>query len=326
MASNPSTERALPFSFFWPVAVGALAGIGLRLIYSGGPDDSYSAMAFGFVILAPIAVGGVTVFVAERSRRRTPGYWVAASFAATALFVSGTLLILIEGLICAVIIVPLFAALGILGGLIMGLICRFTNWPKQTIGSFVLLPLVLGGVDRDIPFPQELLDVERTVAIQAPAEIVWRELLNARDIRADEVDAAWLYRIGVPLPIEGTILDLPEQTRRVLMAKNVYFDELIAESRPYEHVRWTYRFYEDSFPPYALDQHVIVGGRYFDVQDTSYTLTRRGDATEVTMRIGFRVSTRFNWYASPVARVLIGNLIESNLGYYRRRSEAQGGG
>jgi hypothetical protein len=71
---------------------------------------------------------------------------------------------------------------------------------------------------------------------------------------------------------------------------------------------------------------VIVGGRYFDVQDTSYTLTRRGDATEVTMRIGFRVSTRFNWYASPVARVLIGNLIESNLGYYRRRSEAQGGG
>src|SRR5688572_20586919 len=133
MASNPPAERRLPFSFFWPIAVGALTGIGLRLVYSGGPNDAYAAMGFGFVILAPIAVGGVTVFVAERTRRRTPGYWVTASFVATALFVVGTLLILIEGLICAILIVPLFAGLGILGGVLMGVVCRFTNWPKQTI-------------------------------------------------------------------------------------------------------------------------------------------------------------------------------------------------
>jgi hypothetical protein len=206
----------------------------------------------------------------------------------------------------------------------MGLVCRFTNWPKQTLCCVVLLPLALGGVDRDKPLPDNVLAVERTVLIGAPPEIVWGELMNARDIRADEVENAWLFRIGVPVPLEGRIVDGAQPTRRVRMAKNVYFDELITESRENERVSWTYRFYPDSFPPYALDEHVAVGGLYFDVRDTSYTLAHHGDGTEVRMRIGFRVSTRFNWYANPVARYLIGNLIDSNLGYYRRRSEAHG--
>jgi hypothetical protein len=279
-------------------------------------------MAFGFVILAPIAVGAVTVFVAERTKRRTLGYHVAASAAATALFVLGTLLALIEGLICAIIIVPMFAALGVLGGVLMGLVCRFTHWPKQMLCTVVLLPLVLGGVDRDIPLPEDLLEVERTVVVGAPPAAVWQELMNARDIRPEEVEGAWLYRIGVPLPLEGALLEREARVRRVRMAKNIYFDEVITDLRENEHVRWTYRFHEDSFPKYALDEHVVVGGHYFDIRDTAYTLTGRGEVTEVRMRIGFRVSTRFNWYASPVARFLIGNLIESNLGYYRRRSEA----
>jgi hypothetical protein len=149
--------------------------------------------------------------------------------------------------------------------------------------------------------------------------------MDARDIRPEEIEHAWLFRIGVPVPLEGRIVDGAQPTRRVRMAKNVYFDELITESRENERVRWAYRFYPDSFPPYALDEHVIVGGRYFDVRDTAYTLTRRGGETEVRMQIAVRVSTRFNWYANPVARFLLANLMESNLNYYRRRSEARGG-
>jgi hypothetical protein len=312
----------MPFKFWWPLIAGAATGLALRLVYSGAAGDAYNAMAFGFVVFAPIAVGAATAFTAERIRRRTLGYHIAASAAATALFVLGSLLALIEGMICAIIILPLFTALGMVGGVLMGLVCRFTNWPKQTLCCVLLLPLALGGVDRDLPLPDNVLEVERAVLIGAPPEVVWGELMNARDIRADELENAWLFRIGVPVPLDGRIVAGPQPARRVRMAKNVYFDELITESRENERVSWTYRFYPDSFPPYALDEHVAVGGLYFDVRDTSYTLARRGDGTEVRMRIGFRVSTRFNWYANPVARYLIGNLIESNLGYYRRRSEA----
>jgi len=326
MASNAPPERTLPFSGWWPVGVGGLTGLALRLVFMGAPGKAYSAMAFALVLLGPIAVGAVTVYFAERQQRRTLGYHVAASLGATALYVSGSLLILVEGLICAILIVPLFALLGLGGGLIMLLVCRLTNWPTQTLTCIVALPLALGAVEADFPLPDNVLQIERAVVIDAPPEAVWRELTDARDIRAEEIDGAWLFRIGVPVPLEGRMLDGREldsamPTRRVRMAKNVYFDEIVTEMRPNELISWRYDFYPDSFPPYALDEHVRVGGLYFDVHDTSYTLTRRGDTTELGIRMHVRVSTRFNWYANPLARFLIGNLEEWNLGYYKRRSE-----
>jgi uncharacterized protein YndB with AHSA1/START domain len=330
MASNAPPEPRLPFSPGWPIGVGALAGVALRLLFSAAPGRPFSAMAFGFVIFAPLAVGAVTVYIGERQRRRSADYHAIASALATALFVAGTLFIEIEGWICAIIILPLFALLGLVGGLVMLAVCRLTNWPTSTLSCIVALPLVLGAFETQIPLPDNVLAIERSVVIDAPPETVWRELIDARDIRADEIDGAWLFRIGVPVPLEGQLLegrglDSPMPARRVRMAKNVYFDEVVTDVLPNERIRWTYEFYPDSFPPNALDDHVRVGGLYFDVRDTSYTLTPRGDTTELAMRIDVRVSTHFNWYANPVARFLIGNLAESNLGYYKRRSEGSRG-
>lgn len=300
MESGAPRNRYLPFPSWWPLVAGALAGVILRLVYSGRPGQPYAAMTSAW------------------------GYYAGASAGANVLFVLGTMAILIEGLICAVIILPLFALFGVAGGLIMGSVCRLTNWPKQTLGCLVLLPIVLGGIDSGAPLPDQITAIDRSVVIQASPEIVWQQILNARDIRPDEVDTAWLYRIGVPLPKEGRIQASEDEfIRRVKMVKEIYFDEVITDWRENQYIRWSYRFYADSFPPHALDEHVVIGGHYFDVRDTTYTLTPRGRATELTMSIRYRVSTRFSWYASPAARFLIGNLEESNLNYYRARSEAQ---
>ena len=74
-----------------------------------------------------------------------------------------------------------------------------------------------------------------------------------------------------------------------------------------------------------LDDHVVVGGYYFDVKDTSYALKPNGDGTELRITMGYRVTTQFNWYAEPWARFLLGNFEEVVLDFYRRRSEARAG-
>ena len=323
MAKAGDTDPTLPFPRWWPFVAGAAAGVVLRIVFSGDPGEPFAAMTSAFILLAPFAVGSVTVYAAERQFRRTWWYYASAGAFANVLFVIGTLLILYEGFICAIVILPLFAILGAAGGLLMGVVCRATNWPTPTVSCIVMLPLLLGGVDTDVSLPNRTTTVERTALVAASPQVVWRELLNTENIRAEEIEHAWLFRIGVPLPLEGRIRDSGEPVRRVRMGKNVYFDEAIEEFRPNEYVRWTYRFYEDSFPPYALDEHVVIGGHYFDVEDTSYALAPRGALTEVTMRVSYRVSTRFNWYANPVARLLLGNLVESNLNYYRNRSEGR---
>lgn len=66
--------RVLPFSNWWPLAIGALTGMVLRLIFSGKPGGAYAAMEAAFVYLVPIAVGAVTVYVAEARQRRAWSY------------------------------------------------------------------------------------------------------------------------------------------------------------------------------------------------------------------------------------------------------------
>jgi len=82
-----------------------------------------------------------------------------------------------------------------------------------------------------------------------------------------------MYRMGVSLPLSaatdehgGTLV------RHVTMGKNIHFDQVATTWQPNRQVLWTYRFTKDSFPPNALDDHVRIGGRYFDVIDTEYTI------------------------------------------------------
>jgi hypothetical protein len=318
-----SVAKKLPFSRSYPFAAGVLVGIALRLIFSSEPGGIYAAMSGAFIYLAPLLVGAVTVYVAELYERRTWGYYVRASILVNALFVLGTLIIMIEGLICAILIVPLFALMGALGGLAMGAVCRLTNWPKQTLSCFAVLPILLALAEQHVPLKDHISVVERQVLVQAAPNQVWDALLNTEQVSAQNYAPAWLHRIGVPLPMSG----ITRQTdnglvRRVTMGKQVYFDEVITEQQAHHYLRWTYRLYPDSFPPNALDEHVVVGGHYFDFKDTSYTLTPTPQGTALTVRMQYRVSTRFNWYAEPLARWLIGDLAQSNLSHYRQRSEA----
>ena len=64
-------------------------------------------------------------------------------------------------------------------------------------------------------------------------------------------------------------------------------------------MRWTYHFAPDSFPPHALDDHVQIGGHYFDIIDTTYTLRPLDStSTRLDIQMHYRVSTDFNWYAN----------------------------
>ena len=130
---------------------------------------------------------------------------------------------------------------------------------------------------------------------------------------------------GVPLP-ESAITDSAdgEVVRHIRMGKGIRFDQVAEDWEPDRRVRWLYRFTPDSFPPRALDDHVRIGGEHFDLLETEYSLRSIDDNT-TTLRVSmsYRVSTRFNWYAQPVAALFVSNFEETALRFYARRAEAQ---
>ncbi len=318
------TEKILlPSVRRWPLLAGALVGLVMRLVFSGDGGSALSAMAGAFIYPVPLLVGMVTVFLAERESRRSWRYYALAPMVAVSMMVLGTLVILIEGLICAIIIIPLFAVLASLGGLLMGLLCRLTRWPRHTLGCMGVLPLVLVAGAGYIPTPTGYGVIERTVVIHAPASIVWDRIMRIDDIKPEEMGSAWAMRIGVPAPMAGTLQPTTAGwVRRSEWGKHVRFDEIIRDYDPGRYVRWTYRFAPDSFPPGALDDHVVIGGHYFDLIDTSFTLVESGGSTRVTTKVRYRVSTQFNFYARPVAQFLLGNLSAHGLQLYKSRAES----
>ena len=311
--------------WWWPLAAGVLFGVALRVIYSGQPGGAYDAMMGSFAVLAPIAVAVVTVSVAELRERRTLAYHFWMSALANVLFTLGTFVIHIEGLICVILAMPLFAIIGGVAGLLVGAAFRGTQWLRRATYCCALLPLVLGSYEQYFPLPKDVRTIERTITVAATRADVWRQLMTAPEIEPNEIDDALMYRIGVPLaesaltrPTEGSCL-----VRHIRMGKGIEFDQVAADWQGRHHVRWEYSFTADSFPPRALDDHVRIGGEHFDLIDTVYSLQPRPDGT-TTLRvaISYRVSTRFNWYAQPVAALFVGNFEENVLRFYARRAEA----
>jgi hypothetical protein len=317
--------KELPMLKRYPIIAGALFGILLRLVFLGGGGSRWSPMVGAFIFGAPILVGMLTVYLAERRKRRSWAYYFLAPVLATSLFVAGTLLILIEGLICAIVILPMFALLGGVAGLLMGTICRLTDWPRPVVYCAGALPIVVAMLGPLIPTPHAVGEIERTQVIRAPPAVVWQKLHAIRGIRSEEMADALALRIGVPPPVSGVTRQTPLGiVRRSHWGKQVYFDELIQDWQPERFVRWTYRFHEDSFPRRALDEHVVIGGHYFDLIDTSFTLEplAGGSTTRLTTRVRYRIATQFNFYANWVAQLLLGNLSEAGLRLYKSRSEA----
>ncbi len=321
---STSKQRAnLPFPQWHPIVAGMVGGLILRIVFFVGESGSaWSAMAGAFIFLSPILVGAVTVYVAERTERRSWQYYCLAPFIANLFYIGGTLIIMIEGLICAIVIAPLFALLGTIGGLAMGVICRSTNWPKQAVYSFAMLPIALGLGGDYLPTPTALSSVQHSTLIAATPAQVWQQLNYAVDIQPHEFDATWAARIGVPMPISGITQMTPTgRVRKSLWNKAVHFDEPIADWQPERYMRWTYRFEPTSFPPHALDDHVLIGGHYFDLHDTSFMLTPVAGGTQLDVQSHYRVSTQFNFYADAVAQLLLNNMLETGLTFYKNRSE-----
>jgi hypothetical protein len=116
-----------------------VVGIAFRLVFSGRAGGPYNAMMGSFTLLVPVLVGAVTVVTAERTRRRSWAYYFFTAALSNALLVFGALALSIEGLICCVLAVPLFAVLGGISGLLTGALCRWGRWPRNSIYGFAIL-------------------------------------------------------------------------------------------------------------------------------------------------------------------------------------------
>jgi hypothetical protein len=321
VSSSEEPVRYSRHGGYWVIA-GAVYGILMRVLFGVMKHSMPEVMSISFLVATPFVVGCIAVY-GLRNQKAGIGSWLAASCISTALMFLGCMVTLLEGSICLVMISPLIFACASIGGIAMGLALKLASLHRSKLQAVVLLPFAMLVTESQFTSPDRELEVTRSIVIAANASFIWHELLNAKAIRADELPFSVTHLIGVPRPIEGINVKTAEgEVRFSKWDRGVHFLGIVVRREECRSITWRYEFGKDSFPPGSMDDHVAVGGRYFDVHDTTFNLVPLTDgSTKLEVVAHYRVSTNINFYAVPVAKFFARDFVDTLLGLYKVRSE-----
>ncbi|MBS0241031.1 MAG: SRPBCC domain-containing protein [Proteobacteria bacterium] len=272
------------------------------------------------LLATPFAIGALVVYGA-RQRSPTIAQMLFLPWGATLAAIIGSALAALEGSICIALATPLVLLASSVGGLVTGLILRVTK--SKSVLSVVALPLMVLALESPRALPDSFQTSRRSIEVAASPETIWQQIRTARDIRRDELPFSLTHLIGVPRPVEGVnVVRDGQEIRFSKWDRGVNFRGIVTESRPFATIGWRYQFDENSFPPGSMDDHVVIGGRHFDLIDTQFNLVPIATGrTRLEIVSHYRVSTHINFYTVPLARLFARDFTRTILHLYKSRSE-----
>jgi hypothetical protein len=283
----------------------------------------FQVMSLAFLFGVPFVVGFLVVAIAERRRPIPWTLWLVLPWLPALLSLGAALTLGWEGLICIFLWIPLFLFLSTLGGLVAGIWRRLQRrrLGGRTIAAALLLPLAAAPLERLAPTPLEVRTVDTVIEIAADPGTVWREIVDVPLIRAEEHRRAWTHAIGFPRPIAASSVDRGVgAVRHATFERGVLFVETITVWEPERALAFAIR--ADPIPPGTLDEHVTVGGPYFDVLEGRYRIEPVGPGrVRLHLASRHRLSTHFNLYSGLWTDAILRETQAYILDVIRRRAE-----
>jgi hypothetical protein len=323
----------------WPIGISLIAGAAAGTIYGvmcryyqqlllhiGVAADG--TMTIGFIFLAPFAIGYVTIASSWKISPRPLVQQIFVPWIGVTVGAACVWLLNLEGLICVIFLLPIGLVLSSFGGLAAGSMCDRRDRSIQRIGisCVVILPLLISPLEcRFVTAPMERRVVQTEIRVHAPAEVVWRNIERVRPIAPSELQPNWTHRIGFPRPIEATLShEGVGGVRHASFERGLLFIETITAWEPDHLLAFSIKADTADIPPTTLDQHVTIGGRYFDVLNGAYRIEPiAGGNVILHLESQERLSTDFNGYAGMWSDAVMRSLQESILQVVKNRCERE---
>jgi hypothetical protein len=310
------------------LATGLAYGVLTRLVFGfSALEHLFEIMSVSFIFFVPVAVGFITIYFSPREEEAAWARWIALPWAASLLTIGAALILAWEGLICAVVWVPLFLAMSSVGGIIAGLVRRAVRSPASrglVLASVVLLPFVLSPVERATRPPVAYREVETQVVIHSSADVIWAHIREVRAIGEEELGRSFAHLLGFPKPIEAALSgEGVGAVRHATFEGDVLFVETITDWEPGRRLSFTIAA-DAGIPAATFDRHVVVGGAYFDVLAGSYRIEALGpERCVLHLSSRQRLSTRFNRYTQVWTDLFMKDIQHTILQVIKRRCEEE---
>ncbi len=284
----------------------------------------FAVMSVAFIFVVPFSIGFLATYLGRVSSVGRAIFFPLLP-AMAALIIA--LMFAWEGLICIILWLPLFALLSMSGGLVAWTLLRMKQDAARgpIVGAVILLPLIVAPLERALPHAAEQRHVATSIVIQADVSAVWREIATVPQIQPEEHSFALSHLIGFPRPIAATLSGTGVgSVRHATFERGVLFIEQVTLWRENEQLEFSIHSDPDTIPAKALDQHVTVGGPYFDVLSGAYSIEQR-PAGGVVLHLSseHRLSTTFNRYAGLWTDFIMRDTQQYILRIIKRRAESR---
>ena len=183
-------------SALYGIAAGVAVGL-LGFALDVGVTHQYDGTLF---LVTPVILGTVSAFVFNRRSAQT----VAATIQVVVLsllLIGGVLIcVALEGMVCLAMAFPLSLVLGGMGAVLGREIALRCHTHTGVVMGVLFVPAALLG--NRVPLPEPTYLVTTAVTVDAPPDVVWRHVIQFRDIQ----DApGFLFRLGLAYPIRARI-------------------------------------------------------------------------------------------------------------------------
>ncbi|MEC5146057.1 hypothetical protein [Chitinophaga sp. 212800010-3] len=306
------------------IGIAVLYAIILRLLFGVDTwDGLFRVMSVSFLFFLPVIVGILTVYFSNVEQARKPVYRFFAPWIPICIFFVITLALALEGWACWLMVLPLFLLAASLGGFIGGYLKSRDKENKRYISLFALLPFMAAPVEKLVGEIPGTYEAYTYIDIHAPAERIWNNVTRVKAISAEQ-DKGWLTRaLGFPRPVKAELnFNGVGAYRKAIFTGGLVFHETVSAYEEQKKMVFSIKAYPYEIPSTTMDDHVVIGGKYFDVLNGTYELEKLNDTTyRLHLYSHFKLTTTFNFYASWWARWIMKDIQHNILQVEKERAE-----
>ena len=285
--------------------------------------QAYQIVSFSFIFLMPLALGALVCYLGywlDRPRRIWTG---TAPCLAMLLALAGSFVANLEAMMCLVVALPLVVPISVVGAKGMHYSLQKRSKDRLLLSLAVLLPYVVSPLEQMWMVPHEVRTMHDSIRISATPSEIWSQISSVPAIRREELPFQWIYLMGFPRPISAEInLEGVGGKRHATFERDVSFFEEVTEWNKPQRLSFTIEADPDFIPHTAFDEHIIVGGRFYDVLDGTYEIEALPEGGCILhLSSTHRLSTPFNWYAGWWSEWVMSQIQGSILTVIRARCE-----
>jgi hypothetical protein len=309
---------------FIGILFGITYGLVLRILFDWKAVSGVLEIVSGaFLVVAPFVVGAISIYFASKNTILSVKSQISISAGTMLFFLASMFFLFLEGLICIVLVFPVFMVASIIGGLLMGFIIKLTSKARGILNSLLVLPLFLSPIESSIPISPDERTVETSVIVYANPEEIFSQLASVQGVEESELGFSFMRLIGLPRPLEASMSGSGVgSVRTTKWEKGVTFKERITVWNAPVQFHYQFDIPAGSIPKEALDRHVELGGEYFTVLRGGYDIELiDSETSKLILKTVYVNKSHLKLYGNIWADYVLNDFHSSLLHLMKLRSE-----